>query len=246
MVAQTERAVRRERRPRQWAALSVSGLLAALLLAPASPLAAEEPSISPSVAGLFVGEDKSIEGRVSAAEREGNTVRLRLGAPPHDVAVSLIIGLLSNFPPEPERYYNGKTVRVTGTIRSFRGATEVVIHDPASIQVMGEAGSAAAPPAAVQAPPAAASQPPPVAAGHAPSAAASQAPPVAAGQAPSTTASQAPADVAHPVPEPSAAPSLEALNERVRVLEERVRKLEHAARDGHPAAGKRQKRKPTR
>lgn len=99
--------------------------------------AALDTSITPGVAGLFVGEEKIVEGPVSAAECEANTVRLRLGTPPQSLTVSLIIGLLSRFPPEPERYYLGKTVRVVGTIRSFRGALEMVIHDPAHIEVAG-------------------------------------------------------------------------------------------------------------
>jgi hypothetical protein len=99
--------------------------------------AALDTSITPGVAGLFVGEEKIVEGPVSATECEANTVRLRVGTPPQSLTVSLIIGLLSRFPPEPERYYLGKTVRVVGTIRSFRGALEMVIHDPAHIEVAG-------------------------------------------------------------------------------------------------------------
>jgi hypothetical protein len=228
--------MRRDRGSRRLAALFALGLLAALVLAPVSPAAADDASISPSVAGLFVGEEKQVEGRVTATERDGNTVRLHVGTAPQDLTVSLVIGLLSTFPPEPERYYMGKTVRVAGTIRSFRGSTEVVLHDPANIQVVGEAGSPSGLSAASQAPPAVASQPPP--------AAASQAPPVAALQPP-VAPSQAPAEEAGGAAEPSKPPSLEALNERVRALEERVRQLERAARSGHPAARKPQKRKPT-
>jgi hypothetical protein len=111
--------------------------LALLLLSRLGIAAALDTSIAPGVAGLFVDEEKIVEGPVTAAERDGTTVRLRLGNAPQSLTVSLIIGLLSNFPPEPERYYLGKNVRVVGTIRSFRGALEIVLHDPAHIEVIG-------------------------------------------------------------------------------------------------------------
>ncbi len=100
-------------------------------------LASADMSIAPSVASLFVGQEKIVEGTVTAAEREGNTVRLRLGTPPHELMVSLIIGMLSTFPPEPERYYTGKAVRVAGLIRSFRGTVEIAVHDATEIEVVG-------------------------------------------------------------------------------------------------------------
>lgn len=94
-----------------------------------------EPSITASAAAQFVDQEKIVEGPVTVAERDVNTVRLRLGRPPQTVTVSLIIGLLSKFPPDPERYYLGKTVRVFGRIRSFRGGLEMVVHDPELIEV---------------------------------------------------------------------------------------------------------------
>ena len=122
-------------------------LLLALLFA--SPgVAGADTSIAPGIASLYVGEAKIVEGTVASAQRAGNTVRLTLGGPPQPLTVSLIIGLLTRFPPEPERYYVGKTVRVIGTIRSFRGTPEMVVHDPADIVVANAVPAPAAPVAA--------------------------------------------------------------------------------------------------
>jgi len=99
-------------------------------------VAAPNDSIAPSVAPLFVDEVKVVEGVVTAATPEGNTVRLQLGTPPQSLRVALVIGLLSNFPPEPEQYYAGKTVRVAGMLRRFRGAVEMVVRDVSDIQVV--------------------------------------------------------------------------------------------------------------
>ena len=120
-----------------------AGVLVLLLgLGGSARASAPDTPISTGDAALFVDQEKIVEGPVTDAERDANTVRLRLGHPPQTLTVSLIIGLLSKFPPDPERYYLGKRVRVVGTIQSFRGAIEMVIHDPANIE-LADAPSAA-------------------------------------------------------------------------------------------------------
>jgi hypothetical protein len=100
-------------------------------------LGAADTAIAPAVANLYVGEHRVIEGPVTAARRDGNTVHLDLGTSPQDLAVSLVIGVLSHFPDVPEQYYLGKTVRVSGQIQSFRGVPEVILHDASEIEVIG-------------------------------------------------------------------------------------------------------------
>ena len=119
-------------RRRWFVAATLAVLLGLRLPAHAST---SDASITAGVAALFVDQEKIIEGQVTDAERDASTVRLRLGHAPHTLTVSLIIGLLSKFPPDPEHYYLGKNVRVFGTIHSFRGELEVVVHDPALIEV---------------------------------------------------------------------------------------------------------------
>jgi hypothetical protein len=107
-----------------------------LMLGNVSRAASPDGAISASVAPLFVGEEKIVEGKVTGAERDANVVRLRFGAVPQALTVSLVIGLLSDFPHDPEHYYLGQTVRVAGTIRSFKDRPEIVIHDPANIKLV--------------------------------------------------------------------------------------------------------------
>jgi len=113
--------------------------------------AAAQPPIAPRVAGLYVGQERVVEGKVVAAQREGNTVWLRFGHAPQDFVVTLSLGLLSDLPAKPEEAYVGKTVRVAGTIKSSRGVPEIVLRDATNIEIV-EPGSASARPA----PPAAA------------------------------------------------------------------------------------------
>lgn len=118
---------------------------AALLLGLAGVCRAAPPDvpISANVAALFVGQEKIVEGTVEAAQRDGNVVRLRLGKSPHALTVSLVIGLLSDFPADPEHFYLGKSVRVAGMIESFRDTPEIVVHDAAKIRLSSAAAAAA-------------------------------------------------------------------------------------------------------
>jgi hypothetical protein len=114
------------------------GLVGLMLgLAGISRAASPDAAISANVATLFVGQEKIVEGTVTTAERDANVVHLRFGTGPQALTVSLVIGLLNDFPHEPERYYLGKSVRIAGTIRSFKDRPEMVIHDPADIKVVG-------------------------------------------------------------------------------------------------------------
>jgi len=119
----------------------LAGLL--ITLAGVSRAVSPDAPISASVAPLFIGEEKIVEGTVTAAERDADVVRLRFGNAPQALTVSLVIGLLSDFPADPERHYLGRTVRVAGTIRSFKDRPEIFIHDPANIKIV----DAGAPPA---------------------------------------------------------------------------------------------------
>jgi hypothetical protein len=123
-----------------------SGVAGAVLLAAAGLLAGQAASaidspIGVSVAALFVGEEKIVEGVVTAVERDTHVVKLRLGTPPQSLTVSLIMGLLTRFPSNAEVYYAGKNVLVAGTIKKFRDDLEMTIRDPANIEVIDSAGS---------------------------------------------------------------------------------------------------------
>ena len=117
--------------------LRVPAVAGAILLAALGASAADAP-ISPSVAALFVGEEKVVEGTVTAAARDTGSVHLTLGTPPQHVVVSLILGWLTRFPDAPDRYYLHKTVRVAGKIKVFRGVPEIIVRDPAHIVVVEE------------------------------------------------------------------------------------------------------------
>ncbi len=113
---------------------------------------AQPPLIDPSVAGFYTGREVTVEAPVQTARRRGNVVELQIGQAPHTLQVSLVEGLLHRFPADAEQVYRGKTIRVSGKIREFRGRLEMIVRDPANLLVLGTGtanpiGEAAAPPA---------------------------------------------------------------------------------------------------
>lgn len=112
-------------------------LLAALaVVVPALPAAAAEPPVDAGVAALYVGREVTVEGVVSAAERDGYVVRLTVGTPPAHLRVQLLLGMLSRFPKDPEVFYLGRRVRVFGRVGEFRGEAEIILREPDRILVV--------------------------------------------------------------------------------------------------------------
>jgi hypothetical protein len=77
-----------------------------------------------------------VEGKVVAARREGNVLRIMFDADPSSFSVALISSLLSPLPADPAAIYEGRTLRATGKIRSFHGVAEMMIRDSSQIALV--------------------------------------------------------------------------------------------------------------
>lgn len=42
------------------------------------------------------------------------------------------------FPTPPEELFLGKLVRITGLVREYQGAPEIIVEEPAQIEIVGE------------------------------------------------------------------------------------------------------------
>ncbi|HYD47295.1 MAG TPA: hypothetical protein VEB21_03065 [Terriglobales bacterium] len=113
------------------------------VIAPQAAAAAEV--VSASVAGLYVGEQRVVEGKVIATERDANVVKLHLGAKQPQLTIALVIGVLSRFPAAPETYYLNRMVRAAGVIEDFRGQLQMVVRDPELIYALDGGVPAAGP-----------------------------------------------------------------------------------------------------
>ncbi len=117
---------------------------AALLLVWAACAVQAVELIDVSVAPLYVGKDVIVEGKITAAERDANVVRLQMGPAGRGLTVALVIPLLNDFPTSPETYYAGKIIRAAGLVRSYRGKPELAVRSAQDVSIVGEPPDAAA------------------------------------------------------------------------------------------------------
>jgi hypothetical protein len=96
--------------------------------------------IPASRAHEFADKMVIVEGTVTAARRDGRNTFLAFGpAATPDLSVAIAPPLLlSGFPPHPEKFYQGKTLRVTGRVYLIGGRPEMLISDADRIEVISD------------------------------------------------------------------------------------------------------------
>lgn len=96
--------------------------------------------IPASRAREFSDKMVTIEGTVTATRKDGRNTFLAFGpaaTPELSVAIAPPL-LLSEFPPQPEKFYQGKTLRVTGRVYILRGQPEMLISAADRIEVVSD------------------------------------------------------------------------------------------------------------
>jgi len=108
---------------------------------PPSPPSVSERIIPWERASDYIGQRMTVYGPVVStnyAERSnGQPTFLNLGRPYPNQGFTVVIWGRdrSKFPPSPEKYYEGKTIYVTGLIEDYRGVPEIIITNPNQIEV---------------------------------------------------------------------------------------------------------------
>src|SRR5262245_47402442 len=98
-------------------------------------------------AGMFDGEIVTVEGDVARAHLEADTCVLEFAPDdPKAFRVVLLIPLITDLPRQPQRLYEGKRVRVTGKIHTWKGRPEMIVRGPDVIEVVGVGAAAPRPP----------------------------------------------------------------------------------------------------
>ena len=95
-------------------------------------------AISACNAKEHIGEKQIIEGSVVNGYKSGtDTVFLNFEKPyPNQCFTAVIFSSkLMNFPENPQDYYNGKTVRVLGEIKEYKGTPEIILEDSSQIEI---------------------------------------------------------------------------------------------------------------
>ena len=88
-------------------------------------------------AGKYIGQTKTVEGTIVRTYKSAKgTVFLNFHDPYKGYFYAVIFsGDLKNFPFQPEVFYKGKEVRVTGMIQLYEGSPEIIVKNPLQIEV---------------------------------------------------------------------------------------------------------------
>lgn len=84
----------------------------------------------------YLGEEKIVEGKIVEGYKRETTVFLNFGMGYPDQCFMAVIfsSDWAKFPQNPQDYYSGKTVRVTGTIREYNGNPEIILNELSQIE----------------------------------------------------------------------------------------------------------------
>ena len=97
--------------------------------------------ISADKASAYIGKTVTVRGVVAstryAPSSKGRPTFLNLEKPyPNQMFTVVIWGSdREKFPVPPERAFDGKSIRVTGTIQEYRGVPEIIVKEPSQIVI---------------------------------------------------------------------------------------------------------------
>lgn len=88
-------------------------------------------------AAKHYGEYATIEGTIVATHNSGKACFLNFH-PDYKRYFEAVIfaSAFSRFPANPESYYYGKKVRVSGYIKEYKGKPEIILDDPGQIEIL--------------------------------------------------------------------------------------------------------------
>lgn len=83
------------------------------------------------------GEYATVEGTIVATHNSGKACFLNFHPDYKRYFTAVIFAsAFSRFPANPENYYYGKKVRVSGNIKEYKGKPEIILNDPSQIEIL--------------------------------------------------------------------------------------------------------------
>jgi len=93
--------------------------------------------ISWKQAAKHYGEYLTVEGQIVLTHRTEKACFLNFNPDwQHTFSAVIFARCFDAFPPQPEEFYRGKTVRVSGLIKEYKGKPEIVLETPDQIEVI--------------------------------------------------------------------------------------------------------------
>lgn len=88
-------------------------------------------------AAKHYGEYTTVEGTIVATHNSGKVCFLNFHPDYKRYFTAVIFAsAFSRFPANPENYYYGKKVRVSGYIKEYKGKPEIILNDPSQIEIL--------------------------------------------------------------------------------------------------------------
>lgn len=131
-------------------------LIAVMLFAAAASLEGAEPVVSWEKARDAIGQRATVEGTVVATHKTEKVCSLNFSANwKTDFSAVIFARSFSKWEGDIEERYRGRKVRVTGTVTEYQNRPQIVVTEPAQIEVAGQPTSPPLPlaPAPVPTPP---------------------------------------------------------------------------------------------
>ncbi len=101
-------------------------------------IALEEGVISACQAGNYIGQETTAKGKVAVGYKSRTgTIFLNFGGayPDQCFTATIFASDAGKFPPNPNSYYEGKTVKVSGKIKLYEGKPEIILEEPSQITI---------------------------------------------------------------------------------------------------------------
>jgi hypothetical protein len=88
-------------------------------------------------AAKHYGEYATVEGTIVVTHNSGKACFLNFHPDYKRYFTAVIFAsAFSRFPANPENYYYGKRVRVSGNIKEYEGKPEIILNDPSQIEIL--------------------------------------------------------------------------------------------------------------
>ena len=88
-------------------------------------------------AGKYYGKNVIVEGTIVGSYNSGKVCFLNFHPDyKHHFTVVIFASAFPRFPANPENYYMGKKIRVSGYIKEYQGKPEIILNDPGQIEVL--------------------------------------------------------------------------------------------------------------
>ena len=85
----------------------------------------------------YYGQYVTVKGKIASTENRGSVCLLNFSLEEEDNVVVLIFrSAFDKFPPDPQDFYDGKEVLVTGKIQKYRGTTSITVPNPSRIKMV--------------------------------------------------------------------------------------------------------------